>query len=94
MGREQESVLHLHFCGITTLCNFCYENLVHCVTSEQSKIFLRNFVQILTIIRQFAENKNRNKTYMYGKIMAFYNCLYENYVGSTIVVQLTQFSYR
>ena len=60
MCREQEPLLHLYF--FTELCPF--EILVW-KSCPLYNLNTWNFVQIWTIIRRCAENKNRNPTYIF-----------------------------
>ena len=53
------------FYRIMSLCNFKYGNCVWSLTLKPFEIFSQNCVQIQSIIRWYAENKNNNSIYMF-----------------------------
>ena len=65
---------------------------VHLITLKHYEIISRYLVQIFTMIRQCAEDKNHNFTYIINEIMhlCYFQC--ENRVCSTILKPFKVFS--
>ena len=62
--RKINNILHLYIFRIIPIWNNMYKNRVCSIISKPSKIFQWNMVQILSLTKQCADEKNRYSTYI------------------------------